>query len=568
MREIDARVTGFDYTTHHSYTTEVEVDGRTWTLGIRFSTFFDFYTRLTALEKHFQVEFPRRGGLFFSPPPEERQEQLDDFLLSTLAYFDMRGHPKRMEALLGELLQIPQHMDVKDDEERTASEGSSVAEEVLMDTPLPGHDHDDFGDHSDVESHEDSNKVEAEEDNHVQEDTLDTVEDKVEASPEQDAVATIEPAPMNRSSSAPEPADNQAAEITPISKTRSKSAPEPKLVKQTSQELTGGAVAKKYIEMLRRKTTLVNGAIQAAVVVTLQENVEKAKAQKAEDQKRAVSETKAAEAASPAAAIAPPTIPAAVEEPDTEELEEKPEAPLPEEAPATSEQETAEEPEISAETTSVSVSAATHEDEEAVEMASSPVEITLSPEAPVEVAAVTQSTPEKPTEMGSEAGLATETEAEPAATVSDEDEVASVESSVDDAASESSVEEPTPTEDENPVMNWFRRMGTFGQSSADKETAAQKELEEKEAARVQAEADAAAKVEQQAKIEQEAREKAEAEAEQEAREKKEAELLHAEQEMNLRLMRYRHPVFFQGFNCDVGTSRYSLPERHSDGIVV
>ncbi|KAG1683743.1 hypothetical protein DVH05_014221, partial [Phytophthora capsici] len=134
MREIDARVVGFDYTTYHAYTTEVEVDGCSWSLAIRYNTFYQFYTRLTALEKHFTVEFPPKGGLFFSPPPEERQEQLDDFLLSTLAYFDMRGHPKRMGVLLGELLQIPEHLNTKEeDDERTASEGSSVAEELLDD---------------------------------------------------------------------------------------------------------------------------------------------------------------------------------------------------------------------------------------------------------------------------------------------------------------------------------------------------------------------------------------------------------------------------------------------------
>uniref|UniRef100_M4BSF9 PX domain-containing protein n=1 Tax=Hyaloperonospora arabidopsidis (strain Emoy2) TaxID=559515 RepID=M4BSF9_HYAAE len=127
MREIDAHVKGFDYMTFHVYRTEVVVDAHTWTLDIRYTTFYQFYMRLLALEKHFPVDFPPKGGLFFSPPPEERQEQLDDFLLGTLAYFDMRGHPKRMGALLDELLQISEHLGVKenDDEDRTASEGSS-----------------------------------------------------------------------------------------------------------------------------------------------------------------------------------------------------------------------------------------------------------------------------------------------------------------------------------------------------------------------------------------------------------------------------------------------------------
>uniref|UniRef100_A0AAV1TEK2 PX domain-containing protein n=1 Tax=Peronospora matthiolae TaxID=2874970 RepID=A0AAV1TEK2_9STRA len=127
MREIEAHVKGFAYTTFHVYRTEVVADAHTWTLDIRYTTFYQFYMRLLALEKHFPVAFPPKAGLFFSPPPEERQEQLDAFLLGTLAYFDMRGHPKRMAALLDELLQVSEHLGVKenDDEDRTASEGSS-----------------------------------------------------------------------------------------------------------------------------------------------------------------------------------------------------------------------------------------------------------------------------------------------------------------------------------------------------------------------------------------------------------------------------------------------------------
>ncbi|CAI5711928.1 hypothetical protein KXD40_005883 [Peronospora effusa] len=138
MRDIDARVTGFNYTTFHTYTTEVEVDGHTWTLHIRYNTFYQFYERLLAIEKYFMVKFPPKGSLFFSPSPEERQEELDEFMLGTLAYFDMRDHPKRMGALLDELLEISKNLVVKDEEEeRTASEGSF---DVIDDFLESGHD--------------------------------------------------------------------------------------------------------------------------------------------------------------------------------------------------------------------------------------------------------------------------------------------------------------------------------------------------------------------------------------------------------------------------------------------
>ncbi|RMX68563.1 hypothetical protein DD238_005299 [Peronospora effusa] len=128
----------FNYTTFHTYTTEVEVDGHTWTLHIRYNTFYQFYERLLAIEKYFMVKFPPKGSLFFSPSPEERQEELDEFMLGTLAYFDMRDHPKRMGALLDELLEISKNLVVKDEEEeRTASEGSF---DVIDDFLESGHD--------------------------------------------------------------------------------------------------------------------------------------------------------------------------------------------------------------------------------------------------------------------------------------------------------------------------------------------------------------------------------------------------------------------------------------------
>ncbi|ETO79858.1 hypothetical protein F444_05522 [Phytophthora nicotianae P1976] len=492
MREIDARVTGFDYTTFHAYTTEVEVDGRTWTLAIRYNTFYQFYTRLTALEKHFMVEFPPKGGLFFSPPPEERQEQLDDFLLSTLAYFDMRGHPKRMEALLGELLQIPEHLEYKDDdEEHTASEGSSVAEELLLDTPMPGHDHNDF----DESGHEDD-------DNDVQEDksTPQILEKDNQVEADVEVVQDIEELKTevvegdNRERPAELGTNTDTIELELEEKPR-----------------MSEVVANDYIARLRRQT-LVNGAIQAAVVSTMKENVEKSKAFKVE---KDVGEQEIA-----------------TNSPVPEMIPVKEEKPAAFEKAAVQTQSTATRTETKPTVANTTVS----EDifpavEEAV------VEV----QEPIEVAS---------TESSIEADLT----------------AVSVEYiQEDDSCLEESDANPSNKEadGENPVVSWFRRMGTFGLSAADKEeqdAAAKKEQEEKEAAiRVQAEAKAreeAAAAEAKAKLEAEAKEAAE------------AELLRAEQELNLRLMPYRHPVFFQAFNCDVGTSRYSLAERPSNGIVV
>ncbi|KAI9905821.1 hypothetical protein PsorP6_013513 [Peronosclerospora sorghi] len=138
MTKIEARVTGFKYTTFYTYTTEVKVNVRNWTLGIRYSTFHRFYTHLLMLEKHFKVNFPPKGTLFSSPAPEERQELLNEFLTSTLYYFDIRRCPKRMEALIAQLLEIPQHLQVKEvEDERTASEGSSDEDEKH---PTQAHD--------------------------------------------------------------------------------------------------------------------------------------------------------------------------------------------------------------------------------------------------------------------------------------------------------------------------------------------------------------------------------------------------------------------------------------------
>ncbi|KAG1682975.1 hypothetical protein DVH05_014134 [Phytophthora capsici] len=571
MREIDARVVGFDYTTYHAYTTEVEVDGCSWSLAIRYNTFYQFYTRLTALEKHFTVEFPPKGGLFFSPPPEERQEQLDDFLLSTLAYFDMRGHPKRMGVLLGELLQIPEHLNTKEeDDERTASEGSSVAEELLDD------DHDV---HMDTQNLEKDSQVEvvvdmvnqAEVDCDVTEE-LEAEEDSQEAPEELQEIAMVDHehdviAPVQLEvdkaelEEKPEVAEEEPEEeqgATEAMRSPKSESSSFSVERQQSQELTGGSVAKNYIAMLRRKT-LVDGAIQAAVVSTMKANVAKFKtdkAEKASDEKKPVEveEIKSTEVIAETH-VAQPT--------ESEENE-------------------------------VKTSRAVEVDDQVVN-ATEPVKVG---EKELELATLIKE--EKLVEATST--VATDSTAVESTPVSDsispvdtmESEVAVASAECFDSASTSDVqpahpvqegqedEEATPElikepESENPVVSWFRRMGTFGTTAAEKEEqeaiAAKKQQEAIAAKKQQEEKEAAARVEAEAKANAEAIAKAQeelkvAEADAKAKETADAEILRAEQELNLRLGPYRHPVFFQGFNCDVGTSRYSLPQRLSEGIVV
>ncbi|KAH7476540.1 uncharacterized protein KRP23_7222 [Phytophthora ramorum] len=560
MREIDARVTGFDYTTFHAYTTEVEVDGRSWSLGLRYNTFYQFYTRLAALEKHFTVDFPPKGGLFFSPPPEERQEQLDDFLLSTLAYFDMRGHPRRMEALLSELLQIPEHLGIKDDDERTASEGSSAAEELLLDTPMPGHDDNDF---LDSETEDDDHDVH--EDQSVEEDNQVEVEDDNQTDQEGhvEVVEVLETEPKEKQDGVEvkgEEDNQQVAEVmlSPMSETKVQPL-------HTGKELTGGSVAKKYIAMLRRRT-LEDGAIQAAVVSAMKQNVEKSKAVKAE---------KAAEEQQPVEGvkgIKMEELDAAKEEIVPPEMEEKPEAPVVEKASAGAQDETTSAeltteliPETAVSVVEVSEDVTAVPEEEAVK-AIEAVAVSAPAESPIEsdldVVPVTETKQQDSVAQDSAPTSVLETEAEAETTEASSSE----EESEKEAAPQPSEEE---SESENPVVSWFRRMGsTFGPSAAEKEeqeaaAAAKKEQEEREAA---ARAEVEAETEAKAKA---ATEAAKAEAQSAAKiEAKEGELLRAEQELNLRLKPYRHPVFFQGFNCDVGTSRYSLPTCPSDGIVV
>ncbi|TDH67810.1 hypothetical protein CCR75_007207 [Bremia lactucae] len=136
MKTISAHVTGFYHSSFHAYTTEVNVDGHRWRLGLRYSKFHDFYVQLEAIESDFAADFPPKGTLFFKPKPEERQEQLEVFLQQVLAYYAFKGYPSELEELLCDLLKVPRHLrflDREDDDASTSTE--SGPDEIIPDPP-------------------------------------------------------------------------------------------------------------------------------------------------------------------------------------------------------------------------------------------------------------------------------------------------------------------------------------------------------------------------------------------------------------------------------------------------
>ncbi|RLN72152.1 hypothetical protein BBJ28_00014011 [Nothophytophthora sp. Chile5] len=132
MKTISAHITGFYRSTFHAYTTEVNVDGHHWRLGLRYSKFHEFYDQLMLTEKEFAAEFPPKGTLFFTPKPEERQAQLEVFLQEVIEFYVAKGYPQHMEDLLSDLLKIPRHLksDREDDDASTSTE--SIPEEPVQ----------------------------------------------------------------------------------------------------------------------------------------------------------------------------------------------------------------------------------------------------------------------------------------------------------------------------------------------------------------------------------------------------------------------------------------------------
>ncbi|KAF4321917.1 hypothetical protein G195_003376 [Phytophthora kernoviae 00238/432] len=129
MKSISAHITSFYHSTFHAYTTEVNVDGHRWRLGLRYSKFHEFYDQLVLKVKDFHAPFPPKGTLFFTPKPEERQKQLEEFLQQVLAYYSTKGCPTDVEDLLCDLLKVPHHL--REDSEHDDDNVSTSTESVL-----------------------------------------------------------------------------------------------------------------------------------------------------------------------------------------------------------------------------------------------------------------------------------------------------------------------------------------------------------------------------------------------------------------------------------------------------
>uniref|UniRef100_M4BSF8 PX domain-containing protein n=1 Tax=Hyaloperonospora arabidopsidis (strain Emoy2) TaxID=559515 RepID=M4BSF8_HYAAE len=133
MKAISAHISGYYRSSFHAYTTEVNVDGHRWRLGLRYSKFHSFYDQLMVLEKDFDAEFPPKGTLFFTPKPEERQQQLEVFLQQVLAFYASKGYPLEIENLLCDLLKVPRHLRSPEHEDDDGSTGT----ESVLDEPMP-----------------------------------------------------------------------------------------------------------------------------------------------------------------------------------------------------------------------------------------------------------------------------------------------------------------------------------------------------------------------------------------------------------------------------------------------
>ncbi|DAZ97607.1 TPA: hypothetical protein N0F65_002226 [Lagenidium giganteum] len=106
---LTARVTGFERTSHTTYTTEVSADGASWTVAIRYSVYRDFYVKLSEVEKEFVFDFPKKGGFFSSPSPQERQPQLDAFVKRVMAHYARKNQPAALYKLMDDLFELTAH---------------------------------------------------------------------------------------------------------------------------------------------------------------------------------------------------------------------------------------------------------------------------------------------------------------------------------------------------------------------------------------------------------------------------------------------------------------------------
>ncbi|CAI5711310.1 unnamed protein product [Hyaloperonospora brassicae] len=129
MKTLSAHISGFYWSSFHAYTTEVAVHGHRWRLGLRYSKFHSFYDQLMEQVAGFDAEFPPKGTLFFTPKPEERQQQLEVFLQQVLAFYAAKGYPVEVENLLCDLLKVPGHL--RSPEHEDDDDGSTGTESGL-----------------------------------------------------------------------------------------------------------------------------------------------------------------------------------------------------------------------------------------------------------------------------------------------------------------------------------------------------------------------------------------------------------------------------------------------------
>jgi hypothetical protein len=129
---LTARVVGFSAGSPTTYTTEVALSSSstaTYTLALRYSTFHTAYTKLMEVDSTFAFDFPKKGGFFSSPSPEERQPQLDAFLRAVVTHLATSAVAEQLRDVVEELLEVEAH---RVPEEKKAELTEEVAVEVAV----------------------------------------------------------------------------------------------------------------------------------------------------------------------------------------------------------------------------------------------------------------------------------------------------------------------------------------------------------------------------------------------------------------------------------------------------
>uniref|UniRef100_A0AAV1TI09 PX domain-containing protein n=1 Tax=Peronospora matthiolae TaxID=2874970 RepID=A0AAV1TI09_9STRA len=126
LATLSVRVTGFDYSTFHTYTTVVTLENVSWTVAIRYRKYHAFFEQLRSAERSFKFDFPPKSGLFYSPKPEERKLRLDAFMQSVTAFYFKRRQPRVMSKLLREFLQVDKRLKAAKKVQKVAGEAKPM----------------------------------------------------------------------------------------------------------------------------------------------------------------------------------------------------------------------------------------------------------------------------------------------------------------------------------------------------------------------------------------------------------------------------------------------------------